>query len=107
MVKSADHERLKRELEQLKGDVDSLRAQINGSRPSTSGSSPLPTGPGGPSMARPFATTGILRVTNQNLFDTEVFVNGTGYFVAPMSSADIPVPAGTFTYSVPSNMVGA
>ena len=105
MVTTTDHERLKKQLEQLRADVESLRAQMRGnSNPVTAGSSPL--GVGAPGMARP-APMGTLRVTNQNFFDTEVFVNGVSYVVGAFSNADIPVPVGAFTYSVPTNMAGA
>jgi hypothetical protein len=100
MATTTQTDALKKQLDQLRIEVDALRAQVN-NRPVTAGSSPI-----GANMPPP-GPAGTLHVTNQNAFDTEVFVNGAPYIVPAHGSSEIVVPAGTFSYSVPSNMVGS
>jgi hypothetical protein len=106
MATTTERDSLAKQIRQLQTDLDALRVQLN-NRPLTAGSSPLPAGPT-PNIARPAMTpVGTFRITNWNNFDTEVIVNGTPYFVSPNSTFDVSIPHGTFTYSVPTNMVGA
>lgn len=100
---------LKKQLEQIQADADRLRAAVRGGNPSVSGSSPL--GAGGPGMQRPGTvpppaggSIGTFRITNHNAFDTEVIVSGTPYLIAPNATKDVSVPAGWFTYAVPTNI---
>ncbi len=107
MATTEQHDALKRQVEQLKLDVDNLRAQLN-NQAVTTRSSPLGANmPGAMPGPMRLGPTGTLRVANRNFFDTEVFVNGAPYIVPAFATTDVTVPAGAFTYAVPSNMPGS
>jgi hypothetical protein len=97
------------ELQVLRDQVDHLRDELNAVRrsesqlrdslkvnPNTIAAQGSPA-PGAPSTD---ARYGTLRITNDFPFNQEVVVNGTPHVVAPLSSKDISVPVGTFTYYV-------
>jgi len=97
------------EVQVLRDQVDRLRDELNTIRRSASQlreslrvnpntiAAPTSPVPGAPSTD---AHHGTLRVTNDYPFSQEVMVNGTPHVVGPLSSVDISVPVGTFTYYV-------